>query len=85
MRSTWLAWALALTGSVLAEPAPPGSRQDVKVAAEAVQGESAAEAGEGVDYTVFNGIKVPPIKELTMENYESTIKDGYWLAQLIEA
>jgi hypothetical protein len=78
MRPTWLAWALAIAGSALAEPAPPGSRQDAKIAADAVQGESPAEGGEGADYTVFNGKKVPPFKELTMENYESTIKDGYW-------
>jgi protein disulfide-isomerase len=78
MRPTWLAWALALTINALAEPAPPANRQDVKIAADAVQGESSADGGEGIEYTVFNGVKVPPFKELTMDNYESTIKDGYW-------
>lgn len=77
MRPTWLAWALSLASAV-AEAAPPGDRQAVPIAPEAVQGESSAAQGEGVDYTVFNGIKVPPIKELTMDNYESTIKEGYW-------
>jgi hypothetical protein len=78
MRPAWLAWAIALAASTIAEPAPPGNRQDAAIAAEAVQGESKAGAGEGVDYTVFNGIKVPPFKELTLENYDETIKDGYW-------
>lgn len=77
MRPTWLAWALTLTTAV-AEAAPPGDRQAAAIAPEAVQGESSAGPGEGVDYTLFNGIKVPPIKELTLENYESTIKEGYW-------
>lgn len=78
MRPTWLAWALTLTTAV-AEAAPPGDRQAAAaIAPEAVQGESSAGQGEGVDYTVFNGIKVPPIKELTMDNYEATIKEGYW-------
>lgn len=78
MRPTWLAWALTLTASALSEPAPPGNREDAKIAADAVQGESPAQTGEGVDYTVFNGIKVPPFKELTMDNYEDSIKNGYW-------
>lgn len=77
MRPTWLAWALTLA-SALAEAAPPGDRQAAPIAKEAAQGESSAATGEGVDYTVFNDIKVPPIKELTMDNYDSTIKDGYW-------
>jgi protein disulfide-isomerase len=78
MRPTWLAWALALATTTIAEPAPPGNRQDAAIAAEAVQGESKAGADEGIDYTVFNGVKVPPFKELTLENYDETIKDGYW-------
>ncbi|KAB8068627.1 thioredoxin-like protein, partial [Aspergillus leporis] len=28
--------------------------------------------------TTFNGIEVPPMKELTPENFEETVKDGYW-------
>ena len=29
--------------------------------------------------TTFNGMEVPPMKELTQDNFEETIKDGYWL------
>lgn len=29
--------------------------------------------------TTFNGIEVPPMKVLTQDNFEETIKDGYWL------
>lgn len=28
--------------------------------------------------TTFNGVEVPPMKELTPENFEETVKDGYW-------
>lgn len=78
MRPVWLTWALALAAGGLAEPAPPGNRGDAKIAAEAVQGESSAATGEGVEYTYFNGVKVPPIEELTLDNFDSSIKNGNW-------
>lgn len=28
--------------------------------------------------TTFNGVEVPPMKDLTPDNFEETIKDGYW-------
>lgn len=28
--------------------------------------------------TVFNGIEVPPMKQLTESNFDETIKEGYW-------
>lgn len=34
---------------------------------------------EGPTSTTFNGVEVPPMKELTPENFEETVKDGYWL------
>lgn len=30
--------------------------------------------------TVFNGIKVPPMKELDGKDFEKETKDGYWYA-----
>lgn len=29
--------------------------------------------------TTFNGVEVPPMKDLTPDNFEETVKDGYWL------
>ena len=78
MRPVWLTWALALAAGTLAEPAPPGSKKDVPIAAEAVSGESKPSTGEGIEYTYFNGVKVPPIEELTLENFDSNIKNGNW-------
>ena len=42
------------------------------------RGEPAAELP-----TVFNGIEVPPMKELTPDTFDSTLKDGYWLVARI--
>jgi protein disulfide-isomerase len=28
--------------------------------------------------TLFGGIEVPPLKQLTPDNFDETIKDGYW-------
>ncbi|OAP60400.1 protein disulfide-isomerase domain [Fonsecaea erecta] len=78
MRPALLACAIAafLSTSIAA---PPGSQRGAAVIAdEAVQGETPAEGGDGVDYTVFNGIKVPPMKEIQGDEFAETIKDGYW-------
>lgn len=33
---------------------------------------------DGVEYTTFNGMKVPPLKEIDGEEFDQTVKDGYW-------
>ena len=33
--------------------------------------------------TTFNGIEVPPMKELTGEGFDTEIKDGYWYARTV--
>jgi hypothetical protein len=40
----------------------------------------AAEAKEGqaTGYTIFNGIEVPPMKDIEGDTFNETIKDGYW-------
>lgn len=43
-------------------------------------GSAATAAGEdeGIDYTLFNDIKVPKMKDISGEDFNETIKDGYW-------
>ncbi|KIY01005.1 uncharacterized protein Z520_03671 [Fonsecaea multimorphosa CBS 102226] len=78
MRPALLACAIAAFFST-SIAAPPGPQRGAAVIAdEAVQGESPAEGGEGSDYTIFNGIKVPPMKEIQGDDFAETIKDGYW-------
>ncbi|ETI22653.1 protein disulfide-isomerase domain [Cladophialophora carrionii CBS 160.54] len=78
MRPALLAWALAAAFST-SIAAPPGSKGGATTLSDdAINGETPAEGGEAVDYTVFNGIKVPPMKEIQGDEFAETIKDGYW-------
>ncbi len=79
MRPALLAWALAAVFST-SFAAQPGKelKGDTVLAKDAVSGETAAEGGEAVDYTVFNGIKVPPMVEIDGSKFDETIKEGYW-------
>ncbi|KAK5559399.1 hypothetical protein LTR46_002441 [Exophiala xenobiotica] len=78
MRPALLAWVLAAIFSA-SFAAPPGSPKGGNVLADdAVSGETEAEGGEAIDYTVFNGIKVPPMVEIEGGKFAETIKDGYW-------
>lgn len=48
----------------------------------AVSGSTSDEAQPGSP-TVFNGIEVPPMKELAGEGFDTEIKDGYWYANAV--
>jgi len=50
------------------------------LAEEAVTGERPAGDGEAVDYTVFNGLKVPPMIDIEGDKFAETVKEGYWYA-----
>ena len=78
MRPALLVWALAasLSSSIAA---PPGSPRDgITLSKDAVNGETPVDGGEGADYTVFNSIQVPPMKEIPGDEFAEAIKDGYW-------
>lgn len=78
MRPSLLFWTLVATISS-ATAAPPGNdRTGAGLAREAISGETPAKGGEAVDYTIFNGIKVPPMKDIQGDEFQKTIKDGYW-------
>jgi hypothetical protein len=78
-----LIWAVS---SLLISPllaAPPLQEKDAKVVAQnsvKMADSAAAAAGEdeGAEYTVFNDIKVPQMKDIEGEKFNETIKDGYW-------
>jgi protein disulfide-isomerase len=72
MRPALLAWALAALYAVPILTAPPGKAG----AKEAVEGEPSSD-GEG-ESTTFNGIKVPPMKDIGGDKFAETIKEGYW-------
>ena len=77
----------SLAGRLLALCAIPifaaSSTQDGSTAVlseEAVTGEKPAGDGEAVDYTVFNGLKVPPMIDIEGDKFAETVKEGYWYA-----
>lgn len=78
MRPALLAWALtaALTSAFAA---PPGNdRKGSDLSKDAISGETPAEGGEAMQYTIFNDIKVPAMKEIEGSEFATTIKEGYW-------
>lgn len=77
MRPIPLVWALVATVTS-AIAAPPGDRRGSDLSKDAVSGETPAEGGEAVQYTLFNDIQVPPMKEIEGPEFASTIKEGYW-------
>lgn len=75
MKPSWLGWSLL---SLLVAPAlgTPSDASDQQSGNTLVK-----RASRGVDTdkpTIFNGIEVPPLTELTPENFEEVTKDGYW-------
>ncbi|KAI3100973.1 hypothetical protein CBS147333_8278 [Penicillium roqueforti] len=76
MKPSWLGWSLL---SLLVAPAlgTPSDASDQQSGNTLVK-----RASRGVDTdkpTIFNGIEVPPLTELTPENFEEVTKDGYWM------
>lgn len=70
----WLAWLLAGLALANARDADP-----MILAEEAVTGETAADTKDAqAGYTIFNGMKVPPMTDLKGPDFADTIKDGYW-------
>ncbi len=71
MKSTILNWALTalLVTSSVAAPPGRGASSD---------GVDAAAGEEALKSTNFNGIEVPPMKEIEGDKFAETIKDGYW-------
>ncbi|KAJ6124126.1 hypothetical protein N7471_011443 [Penicillium samsonianum] len=77
MRPSWLGWSLLslLVAPALGTPSDASSDQE--------SGDTLVKRGSrGVDSdtpTLFNGIEVPPLTQLTPENFEEVTKDGYWM------
>lgn len=62
MRLSVLSWPLVSTFVVQALASPAAIQPSLKKP----------------ETTVYNGITVPPITELSGQSFEKTIKDGYW-------
>ncbi|KAJ5963811.1 uncharacterized protein N7479_003687 [Penicillium vulpinum] len=76
MKSSWLGWSLLslLAAPVLGTPSDASFEQESTLVRRA----------RGVDPdtpTIFNGIEVPPLTQLTPDNFEEVTKDGYWMVK----
>lgn len=81
MKSSLLVWSLLslVTVPVLASPfkdavPDPETHLNARGAAK----DSDELTAPGLSPTLFNGVEVPPQKQLTADNFDETIKDGYW-------
>lgn len=74
MRVSLLAWSLLSLFSIPALAAPS---DNVSPSHHLVKRGDSDVKSEGQS-TTFNGIEVPPMKALTPDNFDDTIKDGYW-------
>lgn len=79
MKSSLLAWSLLsfVTIPVLASPlqdAVPEPHLNIRDTSKDSDEVTAPDNSP----TLFNGIEVPPQKQLTPDNFDETTKDGYW-------
>lgn len=70
MRISWLVPLLCLASPIFAIPADPAPK--------AAATTDVAETDTGPKSTKFNGIEVPPMRELSGETINEDIKQGYW-------
>ncbi|PGG97143.1 protein disulfide-isomerase domain [Helicocarpus griseus UAMH5409] len=86
MKASLLTWSLF---SLLLNPvfAAPSASSDGAIQAKRLVRREEAEADEPEPAapedgpTVFNGIEVPPMKQLDASNFDETIKEGYWFVK----
>lgn len=76
MKPALLAWALSALTLASAKDFEPARAELLDE--DGPQGDTPADTLEAVEYTVFNGIQVPPMKDIKGDEFGETIKDGYW-------
>ena len=82
--ASWAWWLAALcTTPIFAVPTAQEESGAI-IAEEAVHGETPSGGEEGVDYSLFDGIKVPAMIEIEGDKFAETVKDGYWYARNVQ-
>jgi protein disulfide-isomerase len=76
MKASWLGWSLL---SLLAVPTlAASSESESKEGNNLVKRWGSSNAVDPETPSVFNGLDVPPLFQLTSENFEEATKDGTW-------
>lgn len=80
MRPSVLAWSLLSLFSLTSLAAPSDEALGSRNARLVKRADSDPEEKVDPDTlpTTFNGVEVPPMKVLTPDNFEDTVKEGYW-------
>lgn len=75
MKPSLLAWSLLslVTVPILGSP-DPEPHLNVRDASK----NSDEHTAPGSSATLFDGLEVPAQKQLTADNFDETVKDGYW-------
>ena len=78
--SIWALLSLLSTSGLAVPHTQDSTAEIVPQNADTTANSAAAAAGgvEAVEYTVFNDIKVPTMKDIEGEQFNETIRDGYW-------
>jgi hypothetical protein len=73
-----LLWASLIASLSVSTATPPFEQDNSREISpeDADQGTSSEAAGPG--YTTFDGIKVPPMKDIDGEKFSETVQNGYW-------
>ena len=78
----WSVLVWSLFASLPAATIIPSTAQDdnPEIVAQNAGSAATAAAGEveGIEYTLFNDIRVPKMKDISGEDFNETIKDGHW-------
>lgn len=75
MKVSWLGWSLLSLVTVPTLAAPSESETKVGNRLEKRRNNRGIDAEEP---SIFNGLDVPPLLQLTPDNYEEYLKDGTW-------
>ncbi|CEJ59202.1 hypothetical protein PMG11_07834 [Penicillium brasilianum] len=78
MKVSWLGWSLLSLVTVPTLAAPSESETKVGNRLEKRRNNRGIDAEEP---SIFNGLDVPPLLQLTPDNYEEYLKDGTWLVK----
>jgi hypothetical protein len=85
MKSSLLLWSLTTLLAIPSFAAPrqapekPADKLSIPTApAEKPAPVEEMKVDDGADYTTFNGMKVPPMKEINGEEFDAVVKEGYW-------
>jgi protein disulfide-isomerase len=71
--SAWL-----FISPILCAPPVVNRAEPVSIQTAAAEAPVANGIPDDIKSTVFNGVEVPPMKELSGDQFDTEIKDGYW-------